>query len=53
VTVKVSCGWAKSKIDLLELVTLRDSGLTTRAIAARLGVGRTTVVRALKMYRRR
>jgi IS30 family transposase len=38
----------KPKIDLLELVTLRESGLTTRAIAARLGVGKTTIVRGLK-----
>jgi hypothetical protein len=40
--------WMKKKIDLSELVKLRESGLTMKAIAARLGVGKTSVVMALK-----
>jgi hypothetical protein len=43
--------WAKKKIDPLELVTLRESGLTWRQIATRLGVCKTTVLRAIRLSR--
>ena len=49
-TVRFSYGerWTKNKIDLLELVTLRESGWTLRAIAAKVGIGHTEVLRRLK-----
>jgi hypothetical protein len=40
--------WMKIKINLLELVTLRDSGLSLRAIAARLNTSKTSVIKALR-----
>jgi len=39
--------WIRKKIDLLELVTLRESGLTMRELAVRFGVSKTTLLRAL------
>ena len=38
--------WAKNKIDPLELVALRDAGLTWWQIAARLRIGKTTALQA-------
>lgn len=40
--------WTKKKIDLLELVTLRDSGLSYREISATTGVSTTRLFRVLK-----
>jgi hypothetical protein len=48
VTAAVSVVWARKKIDLLELVTLRESGLTMRGIASRFGMSKTAVFRALQ-----
>ena len=45
--------WAKSKIDLLELVTLREAGLTWRETAKRLGICKTTALRAMRESRKR
>ena len=42
--------WMKEQVDSLELAKLRDSGLTLREIAARVGVAKTTVLRALRLY---
>lgn len=41
--------WAKKKIDVLELVTLRREGMTMREIGRRLGVAKTSVLRALRL----
>jgi hypothetical protein len=41
--------WMREPIDLRELVTLRESGWTLQAIGERLGVGRTTVLRRLRV----
>lgn len=38
--------WAKDKIDLLALVTLREAGLTWREVSLRLGVCKTTALRS-------
>lgn len=38
--------WTKRKVDISELVTLRESGLKWQEITARLGVSRTTLHRA-------
>jgi DNA-binding IclR family transcriptional regulator len=43
--------WAVRRIDPLELVTLRDAGLSMREIAERLGFSRTGVFRALRARR--
>ncbi len=43
--------WVKKKVDLAELVILRGSGLTYREIAARLSIGKTSVVMALRKVR--
>jgi len=43
--------WTKNKIDLLELVTLRDSGLPLRVIARQLGYNRATVLRYLSQLK--
>jgi hypothetical protein len=40
--------WTKNKIDLLELVTLREAGLTWREVAERMGVCKTTALRAAR-----
>ena len=39
--------WIKKEIDLLELVTLRESGLTLREIASRLGISKSRLFRAI------
>ncbi|HAR41017.1 MAG TPA: hypothetical protein DCS07_00015 [Bdellovibrionales bacterium] len=43
--------WTKNKIDLLELVTLRESGLPLRIIARQLGYNRATVLRYLSQVK--
>ena len=40
--------WIRKKVDIAELLNLRRSGLSHREIAARLSIGKTFVVRALK-----
>ncbi len=40
--------WIKPKLDLRELVTLREQGWTLREIATKAGVGRTTILRKLR-----
>jgi hypothetical protein len=52
-TVRLIYGerWTKNKVDVLELVTLRNQGLKWREITARLGICRTTANRALKTMR--
>ena len=40
--------WAKVKIDLLELVTLREAGGSLQSLAKRFGVSRQTVLRRLR-----
>jgi hypothetical protein len=44
---------SRKKIDLAELVTLRESGMTVRKIATRLGVGKTSVMLAMRELRAR
>jgi hypothetical protein len=45
--------WMRRKIDLAELVTLRESGMTVRQIAMHLGVGKTSVMLAGRELRKR
>jgi hypothetical protein len=40
--------WKKNKVDISELVTLRNQGLKWREITARMGICRTTAKRAYK-----
>ena len=40
--------WGRNKIDIVELVNLRKSGLTLSEISARLSIGKTTALRRLK-----
>jgi DNA-binding IclR family transcriptional regulator len=48
-TLRFKMQWAGRRIDPLELVTLREAGLSLGEIAARLGFSRTGVFRALKV----
>ena len=43
--------WTRRVIDPLELVTLRNQGMTYRGIAAHLGFGKTSVVHAMRRIR--
>jgi DNA invertase Pin-like site-specific DNA recombinase len=38
-------GWIKKKIDLVELVTLRKSGMTYKELAAHFGTAKSTISR--------
>jgi predicted DNA-binding protein (UPF0251 family) len=42
--------WLKVKIEPRELAKLRDSGMTIREIAERMGIGRTRTWQLLNQY---
>ena len=43
--------WTRNKVDLLELVTLRETGLTWQEIALQCGRSRATLTRMLKQWK--